>query len=743
MFHNLGITRANTWRTLCLTLACTYVASSHAVEAQRSVIVIDNTALGGNPAVVTNLKTGTAAENTCAKQDALRGNCNSFSEDNLQTVQRAKDGALRLDIGVNNPLATRYSNAHTADQLDYFAGGNHLFDLNKFRAAADALAARNIEGLPAGSYGTMDWRQFITNAANRQTMYGLVRVKIKLLKVEGGGGGDNCTGGASHDEHEEDEHDRDDHDTHPVTDDRETHKKSKGLTKVAFKKAETREHEDDDTEHKRRSNACGGHRDNEDDDEHDGEDSEKSADHSSKQKGTGSTISNLMARAKGMLSKNGGDTDHKSNADKDDDDSEGHAKKPKDYHYVMCGTPHRHTSTRSERENRDEDERDDKHSNDTDHHASSQHANGTKKSKGVGTLSRNDTHSEDSVGSVVKEDHDDEHDDDDDDDDDEKSKREHEHELKVCECQPHLDQPLARGQAWCVPTPDDARINVRGALLFDFVGEDDKVIPTRDLPPAKMLSIPIAMPISINASNDVSNKMGEIDAIADKTRTESCANGAKNCFKSINVNVAWNDVPQSVREAYGTTPLTEAAFNKLPAADRYHLQMPSGYTQGWLDAFSALRLTPHAWHTLGFKLAIDKGGFTPDVIRSTAFEDIPALMYQGGLVHLSHQINISGMIYVPEVLVVEQNTPNLVQYINGAVLVRDGFFVGSSTGGTTLLSHDRTVYDQLPISEHNRVSTLYVPPQNTPPGTDTTVPNNSLPTSAPKRGAEWIEVRAR
>ncbi|MEK6750067.1 MAG: hypothetical protein AABY83_12820 [Pseudomonadota bacterium] len=722
----------------------------HAVAAP-GVIVIDNTAANGAPAVMTNLHTGTVQANTCTQQKTLAGGeCNSFASNNLQAVQRGANGDLRLDIGVDNPLSTQYSSGTTATPLNYFKSGSELFDLEKFRRAADALAKRPpTTSAPAGTYGTMDWRQFLTNIANDRTMYGLVRVKVVLLKVPGNGNGD-CTP-RHRDDNDDDEHENDDAE-HKArkSDDQSSQSHQKAAIKASFKpgvrEKETgdKESHGDDDDH-RANNECTGqtprHTENEDDEDHK-KDDERGAKSSDDDK---STVSKLMARATGMLSSRSRDT-AKSSSEREDDEKSTHQSDNDDrHHYVMCGTPRHHTHKGPERE-------DDHHVNESsdkpDAHSASDDSKirVSQKARGLAARSVDNPHAESadkSSDDAKKEPADDEHEDD---------EHEDEHTRRVCQCQPRLNQLLKGGQRYCdnIDIKTDAIVRVRGALLFDFVDEDGNLLPKRTLPTPNELPMPLNMPLHINASRDVSNTMAEIGAIAHKTRTIACANGKNSC--PINLSITLNDVPLDTRDAYAAanngTALTNEIFNRLAAADRYHLQMPSGYARGWLEAFRALGLSPGAWHALGFKKVADTNSFTLDIVRSDRFEDIPALMYQGGLVRLSNRINISGMVYVPEVLVIEQSDPALTQYINGAVLVRDGFYMGTQTDGTLLLSHDRAVHDHMPLSRTSKVNNLYVAPQNalrSGDATGTTGSNTTegMPMSTPKRGAEWVEVRAR
>jgi len=181
---------------------------------------------------------------------------------------------------------------------------------------------------------------------------------------------------------------------------------------------------------------------------------------------------------------------------------------------------------------------------------------------------------------------------------------------------------------------------------------------------------------------------------------------------------------------------------------------------GWLTAFRTLGLDQAEWRALGFTTRDAAGPFDAAAILDEAFQDIPALTYTGGLVDIHHHVNVSGLVYVPQALELEQKgfktepperhleedeaehprrhgrsreddeeceadddgehrtrarsreddeddehrcpearrIPSW-QYVNGAVLVRDGFYLEAKhPGGITLLVNDPTTYSQIRLS---------------------------------------------
>ncbi|MDX1813129.1 MAG: hypothetical protein R3240_14330, partial [Gammaproteobacteria bacterium] len=147
-----------------------------------SYLIINNINGATDKGVYTNMRTGDG--NSCTKTDALvNTNCNSLNLGNneLQIVDVDKSGNLINQIGVNNSNATSYENYGTENQLKFFEPGKQALLITKYRKAADELNSHGA-GVPKGSYGTIDFSQFMNNVAAGRPMYGIVRVKVPLIK---------------------------------------------------------------------------------------------------------------------------------------------------------------------------------------------------------------------------------------------------------------------------------------------------------------------------------------------------------------------------------------------------------------------------------------------------------------------------------------------------------------------------------------------------------------------------------
>ena len=84
----------------------------------------------------------------------------------------------------------------------------------------------------------------------------------------------------------------------------------------------------------------------------------------------------------------------------------------------------------------------------------------------------------------------------------------------------------------------------------------------------------------------------------------------------------------------------------------------------------------------------------------TMQDDLPALMYNGGIADLHKQVNISGVIYSPVFAEIE-NKGNTTQYINGAVIGGGGILVQNKGNGKTIIKYNPNTLDRLATDGSN------------------------------------------
>ncbi len=145
----------------------------------------------------------------------------------------------------------------------------------------------------------------------------------------------------------------------------------------------------------------------------------------------------------------------------------------------------------------------------------------------------------------------------------------------------------------------------------------------------------------------------------------------------------------------GTTILSPTDFDnwttlataRTSTADTF--PWPSGYDSAWSSVAT-----------------FDSGSKDPRGVAlsgHTSFaqnEDMPALMYSGGILDIHHEANISGVVYSPDFVEIEQKKKNNeVQYINGTVIGGAGIFLESSScGGGIAVILDPDTFDKLKVN---------------------------------------------
>jgi len=624
-------------------------------------VIIDNTPNPGTPGISTNMRiegVNTAGTNcTSTKQ---YGVCNSFSQAAIQVMQRVSfeptlidhvglldttcDGSCDLDnhcVGnrldptsgldflPTQPAAGTCSSVSTANQADasrrttYFANGNHLFDLDRLRAAADYLydyrlvTNKSQAGIaftathPEGSFGTISWAQFLANIANKQTMYGMTRVLIPLQL--GTAATYKSPGGSEPSDIKETCSNAD-----PNTPD------------LLYMSAQYNTVKQDSVGNILRDTT------------------------------TGDALINKECVSAGSLF---GFCDHTA---------------PNS----MCGS-----STLD--------------GGPTDKGNTSPGAQGP-------TLGD---------GNVI---------------------------------------------------PAAGAIKVKGSLMYDFVSDDD--YPSSNNPamtgstnnhaytkgePIKLdhlhfnaksyTYIKIELPIMVNWAND--DCTNAHDTIFDVTNYPlidpyNCGQGPDGILDNIDYinsitgntpitpgiygvfsppEIEFAHVPQDSKDAFQQQfgkPLDTNEWALQSPANRYHLLMGSGYAQGWADAFGELGITSTLWKSIPLTPAFQApdaaapdGILTVNEIRSEAFEDIPSYLYSGGLVDMHRNLNLSGLMYVPQSLELEarrsaNGEDTARQYVMGAIIMRDGFFIESNPGTITLISSYPSSFSNIRVDQNANVNTF-------------------------------------
>lgn len=292
----------------------------------------------------------------------------------------------------------------------------------------------------------------------------------------------------------------------------------------------------------------------------------------------------------------------------------------------------------------------------------------------------------------------------------------------LCSCAPYAGYKIVEGDSNCGWTlPDTAQIRVKGSLLWDFVASEDNpdaglnagdAIPLDLLPWApRELYFKVEIPIMVNWIYDT-----DLDGAMENMFNIKNVSAGGTDGNIANPNITWAMVAPSnkVEYLYYTgDELTESVFNTLDNASRYHLMMPTGYPDGWAEAFNKLNITGAIWQNIPvnphFRLPPGYADsiLTSDVVRSPMFEDIPTYLYSGGLIDMHDHVNISGLVYVPQGMELEAKNSSkwsgyvgpTRQYINGAVIVRDTFYIEAKDTTITVISSDPTTYSTASVTK--------------------------------------------
>ncbi len=269
--------------------------------------------------------------------------------------------------------------------------------------------------------------------------------------------------------------------------------------------------------------------------------------------------------------------------------------------------------------------------------------------------------------------------------------------------------------------PNDAKIMVKGSLLWDFVDYNatdaegnPKTIPLDSLPffPRElyfMVEVPIVINSaysddycgginydSCNGRNISDNFSSQVEYINSLTNSKTATSVLSTSYFNF------GKVPEVSRDYYEYITgdeLTEELYRNLPLADQYHLLMPSGYAEGWADAFKHLQITASTWEGLGYSVPSDapeNEPLTVDWVRHNGNQDIPVYLYSGGLVDMHSHANVSGLVYVPQAFEMEAETENnLRQMIMGSLIVKDGFFIKAKNDSIAIISNFVSSYSSI------------------------------------------------
>ena len=79
-------------------------------------------------------------------------------------------------------------------------------------------------------------------------------------------------------------------------------------------------------------------------------------------------------------------------------------------------------------------------------------------------------------------------------------------------------------------------------------------------------------------------------------------------------------------------------------------------------------------------------------------DDLPALMYNVGVLDLHGNVNISGVLYTPSFMEIENKQNGQIQYFKGTLIGGGGIYIENGTASTSIVSYDPGAIDKLATS---------------------------------------------
>lgn len=162
-------------------------------------------------------------------------------------------------------------------------------------------------------------------------------------------------------------------------------------------------------------------------------------------------------------------------------------------------------------------------------------------------------------------------------------------------------------------------------------------------------------------------------------------------------------------QIHGITVRGTLFFNFGPAygpLDKIFNRMPMNINPANLSGLNAADTTtyPSGYPTVYYdptknpaNVNISSKGFT----NFSASEDLPALLYSIGTIDMHGPVDISGVVYTPSYMEIEDKAnegfaiSNQIQYIKGAVIVGLGLYFQNVSTGTSIISFDPRTVDSL------------------------------------------------
>ena len=114
---------------------------------------------------------------------------------------------------------------------------------------------------------------------------------------------------------------------------------------------------------------------------------------------------------------------------------------------------------------------------------------------------------------------------------------------------------------------------------------------------------------------------------------------------------------------------------------------PATYTTGYPPVYSNPAKNPA-------NVDLTSRGFA----NFTPYDDLPALMYNVGILDMHGPVNISGVVYSPSFMEIENKQAGQIQYFKGSLIGGGGILVENNNKATSIVSYDPNAMDILASS---------------------------------------------
>jgi hypothetical protein len=201
--------------------------------------------------------------------------------------------------------------------------------------------------------------------------------------------------------------------------------------------------------------------------------------------------------------------------------------------------------------------------------------------------------------------------------------------------------------------------------------------------------------INAAAAHSSTNPMQGV-IVVDVTTTDSDSKNItdKNIPNGINIHGTW--LMNFIGTGWDPTSekiIVTAAIN-INAADLSHVVAtnPATYTTGYPPVYTDTTKNPTNINiNASTNLAINSKGYANFV----AGDDLPAEIYTIGVLDMHGAANISGVLYTPSYMEIENKTSGNTQYIRGSLIMGNGIYYEDTTAATSIISFDAGAVDSL------------------------------------------------